>query len=48
MLRVNARMLRGGHWAPPGDDGTLVRKVVGFKGAKTASPLRLNDEIAAS
>jgi hypothetical protein len=30
MLRANARMLRGGHWSPPSDDGTLVRKVVGL------------------
>lgn len=30
MLRANARMLRGGRWSPPADDGTLVRKVVGL------------------
>jgi len=29
MLRRNARMLRGGVWRPPPDDGTLVRKTVG-------------------
>jgi hypothetical protein len=29
MLRRNARMLRGGTWSPPKDDGTVVRKVVG-------------------
>jgi hypothetical protein len=29
MLRRNARMLRGGKWSPPKDDGTVVRKVVG-------------------
>jgi hypothetical protein len=48
MLRANGRMLRGGHWVPPGNDGTLVRKVVGLKVAKTVSPLRLNDGISAS
>jgi hypothetical protein len=29
MLRSNARMLRGGLWRPPTNDGTLVRKTVG-------------------
>lgn len=29
MLRRNARLLRGGGWHPPVDDGTLVRKIAG-------------------
>jgi hypothetical protein len=30
MLRRNARLLSGGKWQPPTDDGTLVRKTVGL------------------
>jgi len=30
MLRRNALFLRGGKWEPPPDDGTLVRKMVGW------------------
>lgn len=30
MLRRNAIFLKGGKWTPPADDGTLVRKVVGY------------------
>jgi hypothetical protein len=30
MLRRNARLLTGGKWRPPADDGTHVRKVVGL------------------
>jgi hypothetical protein len=30
MLRRNAWMIRQKPWAPPADDGTVVRKVVGL------------------
>jgi len=32
MLRRNALFLRGGKWAPPANDGTRVRKIVGAAG----------------